>query len=89
MEKTDLSIILPHLISCGLLTIEQREYLTHGAYTLSDKQQKLLNILLSLDENGIKRFLQCLSNTSDFEPHKRLLENIQGKHMHLLIGHVN
>ena len=88
-EKTDLSIILTHLISHELLTTEQREYLTHIVYTSTEKKRILINILLSLDENGIKKFLQCLSETSYHEPHKNLLEKIKGKHMHLLTCHVN
>ena len=78
MEKTDLSIILPHLMACDLLTTEQQDYLTHISYTSTNKMQKLCNILLSLDENDIKKFLQCLSHTSDHEPHKKLLEKIKG-----------
>ena len=78
MEKTDLTIILPHLLSYELLTTENLDYLTHISYTSTNKMQKLCNILLSLDENGIKKFLQCLSHTSDHKPHKKLLEKIKG-----------
>ena len=79
--RIDLITILPHLMSYGLLTPEQQEYLTHIAYTPTDKKQKLCNILLRLDENEVKKFLQCLSETSNHEPHKQLLEKIQCKHL--------
>jgi len=71
--------ILPYLISYGLLTPEQRDCLTHLAFT-TEKRQKLCGILLRLDESGVKKFLQCLSETSDYDPHKQLLEMIQSKH---------
>ena len=74
-------MILPYLLSYGLLTPEQQEYLTHLAYTASAKKQELCNILLRLDESNVKKFLQCLSETSDHEPHKQLLEKIQCKHL--------
>jgi len=74
-------IILPYLISHGLLTPDQQDYLTHSAFTTSEKRQKLCVILLRLDESGIKKFLQCLSETSDYDPHKQLLEMIQSKRL--------
>ena len=74
-------MILPYLVSYGLLTCKQQEYFTLIAYTPSDKKQNLCNILLRLDENDVKKFLQCLSETSDYEPHKQLLEKIQSKHV--------
>ena len=74
-------MILPYLVSYRLLTPEQQDYLTHSAYTSSNKIQKLCNILLRLDESNIKKFLQCLSETSDYDPHKQLLEKIQCKHL--------
>ena len=74
-------MILPYLVSYGLLTPAQQEYLTQSVYTPSDKKQKLCNILLRLDENNVKKFLQCLSETSNYDPHKELLEKIQCKHI--------
>ena len=79
--RIDLITILPNLMSYGLVTPEQQEYLTHIAYTPTDKKQKLCYILLGLDENDVKKFLQCLSETSNHEPHKQLLEKIQCKHL--------
>ena len=76
-----MTMILPYLVSYGLLTPEQQDYLTHLAYTSSDKKHKLCNILLRLNENDVKKFLQCLSETSDYYPHKQLLEKIQCKYL--------
>jgi len=78
-------MILPYLISYGLLTPEQQDYLIHSAYTPFDKRQKLCSILLRLDESGVKKFLQCLSETSYYDPHKQLLEIIQSKHLYSYI----
>ena len=49
-------MILPYLLSYGLLTPEQQEHLTHLAYTSSAKKQELCNILLRLDESNVKSF---------------------------------
>ena len=76
-----MTMILPYLISYGLLTPEQQDYLTHSGYTSSDKKQKLCNILLRLNENDVKKFLLCLSETSDYDPHKQLLEKIRCKNL--------
>ena len=77
MDLIDLSTLLPHLISSGLLTIRQQEYLIHIAYTRTIKMEKLCNILLRLDKNDVKKFMQCLSNTSYHESHKQLLNKLQ------------
>ena len=71
--------ILPYLISHGLLNRAQQEYLAHRFHTLAEKQQELRGILLTLNESCVKKFLQCLSETSDYEPHKQLLRKIQCK----------
>lgn len=71
--------ILPNLTSHGLLTPEQREYLNHSVFTATQKQQKLCGVLLRLNEKCVKKFLQCLSETSSYDPHKQLLTKIQCK----------
>ena len=76
-ERIDLSEIVPKLMSCELLTFKQVEYLTHSAYTPTERKQKLCNILVTLDENDVEKFLQCLSKTDYIPPHKKLLEMIQ------------
>ena len=76
-ESVDLGTILPNLISHGLLTPNQREHLTHPLRTSAETKQELCGILLSLDERCVKKFLQCLSETSDYNPHKQLLNKIQ------------
>jgi len=79
------SRISTHLISYGLLNPDEQEYLTHPNLLTSQKRQKLCGILLTLDESGIKNFLKCLSETSDYDPHKELLEMIQGTYKHLSV----
>ena len=71
--------ILTNLISCGLLTLEQQDYLIHPNLTSFEKQQKLCGILLRLDEECVKKFLQCLSETSSYGPHEQLLKKIRCK----------
>ena len=48
----------------------------------------MCNILLRLDESNVKKFLQCLSETNDYEPHKQLLEKIQCKHLRTTVANV-
>ena len=76
-ESVDLGTILPNLISHGLLTPNQRDYLTHPLRTPAETKQELCGILLRLNERCVKKFLQCLSETSHYDPHKLLLNKIQ------------
>ena len=78
-NNVDVTIILPNLLSHGLLTPEQRDNLTHLFLTPTRKQQELCGILLQLNEKSVKKFLQCLSETSYHTPHKELLNKIQCK----------
>ena len=68
--------ILPNLVSHGLLTPTQQEYLTNPLHTLTKKKQELCGILLRLNEKCVKKFLQSLSETSNFDPHMQLLNKI-------------
>ena len=78
-ESVNVVTILPNLISHGLLTPNQRDYLTHPLRTPAEMKQELCGILLNLNEKCVKKFLQCLSETSDYDPHKQLLSKIQSK----------
>ena len=75
-DNVDMATILPNLISHGLLTPEQQECLNHPMLTPTKKQQELCGILLRLNEDRVKKFLQCLSETSSYDPHKQLLNKI-------------
>ena len=68
--------ILPNLISHGLLSPDQQERLNHPLLTPTKKQQELCGILLRLNEDRVEKFLQCLSETSSYDPHKQLLNKI-------------
>ena len=76
-ENVDVGTILPNLISHGLLTPKQRDYLTNPLHTSAEKQQELCGILLTLNEKCVKKFLQSLSETGHYDPHKQLLNRIQ------------
>ena len=78
-ESVDVGTILPNLISHGLLTPEQRDCITHPLHTPAKKQEELSRILLNMNERCVKKFLQSLSETSDYDPHKQLLNKIQCK----------
>ena len=79
-DSVDVDTILTNLISHGLLTLEQQEYLNHPQRTSFEKRQRLCEVLLRLNEECVKKFLQCLSETSDYAPHEQLLNKIQCKY---------
>ena len=43
---------------------------------LSERRQKLCNIILGLPEDCVEKFLLCLQETSDYEPHKNLYDKL-------------
>ena len=73
----DVDSIQMHMIQYGLLTKAQQEYLSSPANTSFAKGQKLCTIVLSFDESCVEKFLQCLSETSHYEPHRELLQKIR------------
>ena len=68
-------ILLP-MIQEGLLTPHQQQYLSSVCHTASEKQQKLCSIVLELPESCVDKFINCLSETSDYEPHKQLYDEL-------------
>lgn len=70
------TIVLP-MVKYGLLTQGQQDYLSNPVHTSTTKKNKLCSIILALDDNCVKKFLQCLSETSDYDPHKQLLHKIR------------
>ena len=65
------------MMNYGLLTREQQEYLCNPAHTPCAKGRKLCTIILSFNESCVKKFIQCLAETSDYEPHRELLQKIR------------
>ena len=79
-DSVDVGTISTHLISHGLLTPEQQDDLIDPNLNSSKKRQKLCEILLRLNEECVKKFLQCLSETSSYSPHEQLLNKIRCKY---------
>lgn len=76
----DVNTILPSLMSCGLLTRDQQSYFIESTSTSTEKKRKLANIIVTMSDDCVEIFLQCLENTvtSDkYRPHKELLEKIR------------
>ena len=84
-DNIDVVTILPNLISYGLLTTKQQSDLTYSHYSPFEKQQILREIILQLNEKCVKKFLQCLSETSSYDPHKQLLDKIRCEHLLLYV----
>ena len=68
--------ILPSLVSNGLVTLHDQQCLSNPVYTDVQKQHKLAFLIVSLKEDCVKKFLQCLSETRDYEPHNTLFEKL-------------
>ena len=69
------------MVKNGLLSSSQHQYLLNPYHTITEKQNKLTCIAVTLSEDCVEKFLQCLEETSDYEPHETLLKKIRnGKH---------
>ena len=73
-EVTACMVFIAHY---GLLTKAQQEYLSSPANTPCAKRQNLCTIMLFFDESCVEKFLQCLSESSHYEPHRELLQKIR------------
>ena len=76
-SSIDVEVILPSLISNGIVTPSDHQYFISQAYTDIQKQQKLACLVVSLEESHVEMFLQCLADTSDYAPHDTLLKTIR------------
>ena len=68
--------ILPVLISHGLLTRSDHDYFTSKVHTHAEKLERLTCLVVSLNEDCVEKFLDCLSKTADYAPHDSLLKKI-------------
>ena len=76
-SSVDVQTILPWLIAHGLVTRFDQEYFMNPSHIPSEKQLKLMCLVISLNEKCVEKFLRCLSNTADeYSPHGELLEKI-------------
>lgn len=73
----DVNTILPHMVKNGLLSSSQHQYFLNPYHTTNDKQNKLTCIAVTINEDCVERFLKCLEETSDYEPHETLLKKIR------------
>ena len=87
LRKINPTEILPSLIAKGLLTDDQRDVLSHQNQTNSAKKEYLLcNVLLKFTKESVNKFLDCLRETSHYEPHNELLKIICGKYIVHMYG---
>ena len=71
-----MDVILPMMVQEGLVTPDQQQYLSNPYHTTGIKQQKLYSIVLELPESCVDKFINCLSETSNYEPHKQLYDKL-------------
>ena len=86
IQRVNPTAILPNLIAKGLVTDAQQDILSNSTQTLSDLKQYLLcNVLLKFPEGSVDKFIECLRETSNYDPHDELLKIIiSGMYVHVL-----
>ena len=77
----DVTAILPYMVQNGLLTSNQHQYFLNPYHTSDEKQRELACIVVTSSEDCVEKFLQCLLETSDYEPHEKLLKKIHNSNM--------
>ena len=75
-DTVNVDLILLPMVKEGLLTPHQWQCLSSVCQTTSEKQQKLCSIVLELPESCVDKFISCLSETSYYEPHKQLYDEL-------------
>ena len=75
-NTVDVDLILPMMVQEGLVTPAQQQFLSSPLHTRDEKQQKLYSIVLELPEDCVDQFINCLSETSQYEPHKKLHDEL-------------
>ena len=76
-QRVEPSLILPHLLGKGLVTAVQVENLSDKNQISSAKKEYLLcNVLIRLSEKNVNKFVECLKETSNYDPHNELLRII-------------
>ena len=73
----DVNTIQMHMMNYGLLTREEQDYFSNSPDTPCAKGRRLCTIILSFNESCVDKFLRCLAETSDYEPHRQLLQKIR------------
>ena len=77
-SSVNVQTILPLMIAHGLITRGDQDYFTSTNYILPlEKQERLMFLVISLDEKYVEKFLACLSETDEYAPHGDLLTVIQ------------
>jgi len=67
---------MPLLLSHHLLTDDQLAYFIDSTSTPIEKKQTLTSKIVAMSDDDVEIFLQCLETTSDYSPHRTLLEKI-------------
>ena len=75
------------MLKHALITRADQEYLICQYHTSSMRQQKFMCLVISLNENYVEKFLDCLSQTAvEYVPHDELLKKIRnGTYVHISI----
>ena len=80
--SVNVDVILPMMIQQGLVTSDQQQDLINPLLSMAAKQQKLCGIILGLPEGCVYKFLHCLLETNNYEPHNQLYDELC-KHIHI------
>ena len=72
----NVDVILAMMVQENLLTLNQAQDLGNLYHTPVTKQQRLCSIITGLPEDCVDRFIHCLHETSDYEPHRTLHDKL-------------
>ena len=87
-SSVDVQTIVPWMITHGLVTSHDKAYFYNPYHNSVEKQHKLMCLVLSLNEDCVEKFLECLSQTSDYAPHGTLLEKIRNSMLLLFHSYI-
>jgi len=76
VECLDISAILPHLNSHGLLTEKDRQMLLNRAITDYEKAENLLDILPRKGDGFFEKFIFCLCKTKSGTGHDNIVKDL-------------
>ena len=77
-SAVNIQALLPWMIKHGLLTRFDQEYFMSTSHIPMEKRHRLMCLVVSLNENCVEKFLDCLSQTAvEYAPHDDLLNKIQ------------
>lgn len=78
MELANLTVLLPHLKSYGLLSHEESQYLNNDLHTEQNRLRKLLEYMENKGQEGCKKLLKAIAEEKTHIGHQQLYQRLTG-----------